>query len=417
MPRSPISTFATSCSTTSACCPFHPAELEARIRHLLWRTGAAPTPDVVEYRELQLNVATYQATIGGHHLDLTYMEYELLKFLAQNPGKVFTREVLLNRVWGYEYYGGRPHGRRPRPPAARQARRGARLHDRDGAFGRLSLRPDPLVELNPPHQRGGDQTDAMGYVDVGPMRMFYDEQGPADAPPLVLLHGGMGVATDPLYGWAGLAPSFAEQFHLVLVDHRGHGRTANPAGWMTFEQLGDDLNALIEHLGLGPVHLAGISDGGVMALDQALRRPATVRTLVLIGTNYCVDEQHPQARSTRSTPTPSSATTRTSPARFAGRPRRRQAPRILEGADRARSSTTTGSTRHGRSIDLRQVRCPTLLIAGEDDPFANTRADGRDEAEIPDAEWLIVNHSGHAVHSERPEIVGPRIVDFLLRHS
>jgi DNA-binding response OmpR family regulator len=86
--------------------PFHPAELEARVRHLLFRTGALPTPDVVEYRELQLNVATYQATIGGHHLDLTYMEYELLKFLAQNPGKVFTREVLLNRVWGYEYYGG-----------------------------------------------------------------------------------------------------------------------------------------------------------------------------------------------------------------------------------------------------------------------------------------------------------------------
>jgi DNA-binding response OmpR family regulator len=86
--------------------PVHPAELEARVRHLLWRTGAAPQPDVVEYRELQLNVATYQATIGGRHLDLTYMEYELLKFLAQNPGKVFTREVLLNRVWGYEYYGG-----------------------------------------------------------------------------------------------------------------------------------------------------------------------------------------------------------------------------------------------------------------------------------------------------------------------
>ena len=86
--------------------PFHPAELEARIHHLLWRSGAAPTEDVVEYRELQLNVATYQATISGRHLDLTYMEYELLKFLAQNPGKVFTREVLLNRVWGYEYYGG-----------------------------------------------------------------------------------------------------------------------------------------------------------------------------------------------------------------------------------------------------------------------------------------------------------------------
>jgi DNA-binding response OmpR family regulator len=86
--------------------PFHPTELEARIRHLLWRIGTTPQADLVEYRELQLNVATYQATIDGRHLDLTFMEYELLKFLAQNPGKVFTREVLLNRVWGYEYYGG-----------------------------------------------------------------------------------------------------------------------------------------------------------------------------------------------------------------------------------------------------------------------------------------------------------------------
>ena len=86
--------------------PVHPAELEARVRHLLWRTGAEPQPDIVEYKELLLNVATYQASIGGRPLDLTYMEYELLKFLSQNPGKVFTREVLLNRVWGYEYYGG-----------------------------------------------------------------------------------------------------------------------------------------------------------------------------------------------------------------------------------------------------------------------------------------------------------------------
>ena len=86
--------------------PFHPAELEARVRHLLWRTGTEPSQDMVEYRELSLNVATYQATIAGRPLDLTYMEYELLKFLSQNQGKVFTRELLLNRVWGYEYYGG-----------------------------------------------------------------------------------------------------------------------------------------------------------------------------------------------------------------------------------------------------------------------------------------------------------------------
>ena len=53
-----------------------------------------------------LNLETYQAAVAGRPLDLTYMEYELLKFLAAHPGKVFTRETLLSRVWGYEYYGG-----------------------------------------------------------------------------------------------------------------------------------------------------------------------------------------------------------------------------------------------------------------------------------------------------------------------
>jgi DNA-binding response OmpR family regulator len=87
--------------------PAHPTELEARIKHLLAsETGLDLPPEMVQYESLELNLETYQASIGGTPLDLTYMEYELLKFLASNPGRVFTREVLLSRVWGYEYYGG-----------------------------------------------------------------------------------------------------------------------------------------------------------------------------------------------------------------------------------------------------------------------------------------------------------------------
>ena len=86
--------------------PFQPRELEARLKHLFWRTGRGTRPELVEYGDLLLNLETYQAAIAGKPLDLTYMEYELLKFLAGHPGKVFTRETLLSRVWGYEYYGG-----------------------------------------------------------------------------------------------------------------------------------------------------------------------------------------------------------------------------------------------------------------------------------------------------------------------
>lgn len=87
--------------------PAHPSEIEARVRHLLAaESGLDAGPDVVHYEALVLNLGTYQAAIDGEPLDLTYMEYELLKFLASNPGRVFTREILLSRVWGYEYYGG-----------------------------------------------------------------------------------------------------------------------------------------------------------------------------------------------------------------------------------------------------------------------------------------------------------------------
>jgi len=86
--------------------PFHPREFETRFRHLMGRGIQTSRPELVEYSGLVLNLETYQATIDSRPLDLTFMEYELLRFLAQNPGKVFTREMLLSRVWGYEYYGG-----------------------------------------------------------------------------------------------------------------------------------------------------------------------------------------------------------------------------------------------------------------------------------------------------------------------
>ncbi|MFT7599338.1 MAG: DNA-binding response OmpR family regulator [Acidimicrobiales bacterium] len=86
--------------------PFHPREFDARLKHLLWRAGRGVRPELVEYGPLELNIETYQAQVDGRPLDLTYMEYELLKHLAANPGRVFTREILLSQVWGYEYYGG-----------------------------------------------------------------------------------------------------------------------------------------------------------------------------------------------------------------------------------------------------------------------------------------------------------------------
>jgi DNA-binding response OmpR family regulator len=86
--------------------PIDVDELAARLRHVLASRGEPVTGSSLERGVLAINLATYQATIAGRALDLTYMEYELLRFFASNPEQVFTREMLLSRVWGYEYYGG-----------------------------------------------------------------------------------------------------------------------------------------------------------------------------------------------------------------------------------------------------------------------------------------------------------------------
>lgn len=82
------------------------SELDVRVSRLLWRSGRMKSADVIVYGPLALNLETYQAVVEGRPLDLTYMEYELLRYLAAHPGKVFTREALLSAVWGYDYFGG-----------------------------------------------------------------------------------------------------------------------------------------------------------------------------------------------------------------------------------------------------------------------------------------------------------------------
>lgn len=85
-----------------------PAEVEARLRLVVGRFAKAASADasVIRAGDLTIDPDTYAARIRGRHLDLTYKEFELLKFLAQHPGRVFTRDQLLREVWGYDYFGG-----------------------------------------------------------------------------------------------------------------------------------------------------------------------------------------------------------------------------------------------------------------------------------------------------------------------
>ena len=80
-------------------------ELRTRLAMLLRRTGGG-SEATMRLGPLVVNVETYQVTVAGTPMDLTYKEFELLRFLVQRPGRVFTRSDLLQEVWGYNFYGG-----------------------------------------------------------------------------------------------------------------------------------------------------------------------------------------------------------------------------------------------------------------------------------------------------------------------
>lgn len=86
--------------------PLDPDEVVLRASRLAARTSITAAQESMTFKDLTLNLATYQATVGSAPIDLTYMEYELLRFFVTNSGRVWSREQLLSRVWGYDYFGG-----------------------------------------------------------------------------------------------------------------------------------------------------------------------------------------------------------------------------------------------------------------------------------------------------------------------
>ncbi|GAA2728808.1 response regulator transcription factor [Actinocorallia aurantiaca] len=132
-----------------------PAEVEARLRLAIGRSSAGEAedqPGEIRSGDLTIDEATYTARLRGRVLDLTFKEFELLKYLAQHPGRVFTRAQLLQEVWGYDYFGGTRtvdvHVRRLR------AKLGAEYESLIGTVRNVGYR---FV----PDHRSGDQEEAL----------------------------------------------------------------------------------------------------------------------------------------------------------------------------------------------------------------------------------------------------------------
>ena len=123
----------------------------------------------------------------------------------------------------------------------------------------------------------GQQKPTTGYAPVNGLKMYYEIHGSGE--PVVLLHGAFMAITDEWVDWIN---ELAKTRKVIAVEMQGHGRTADIDRDMTYDNLSDDVAALLEYLKIPSADVVGYSLGGVVALDTAIRHPDKVRKVVSI---------------------------------------------------------------------------------------------------------------------------------------
>lgn len=237
------------------------------------------------------------------------------------------------------------------------------------------------------------------YVQLGGVRTWYDEHGRGE--PLVLLHpGGAGVDSR---AFGPNLESLAARFHVFTPERRGHGRTPDVEGPITFEAMAQDTIAFLEGVVGGPAHLVGSSDGATVALLVALRRPDLARDVVLVAGVFHVDGWLPGVVDPAN-----------EPPEFLARLYAEVSP---DGPEHYRVVVEKLAQMHTREPtlaagDLKAVKSRALVMVGDDDEVSLEHAVALYRG-LPDAELMVVPGTSHGLLVEKPALCNDAIVAFL----
>ena len=274
----------------------------------------------------------------------------------------------------------------------------------------------------------------MSIAKVGANELFYEANGEGD--PLLLI---MGLAADST-AWLFQIPDFARHYRTIVFDNRGVGRSSKPRGPYTIHEMADDAAGLLDVIGIARAHVVGVSMGGMIAQELALRHPKRVRGLVLACTFPEPDADAERQR-------------QFSLARFGGRvtasgeteidvsavdplmlfqhllPRvfnqsfiDRELPKLLQ--------IFGGALQYGFSLEailgqveaimghratdrLREITAPTLVITGDADLLVSPANSDVLARNIPGAKLVKVPGGSHGFNFETPDVFNREVIDFL----
>ena len=237
----------------------------------------------------------------------------------------------------------------------------------------------------------GNNPAAGHYLETRGFKLYYETYG--QGAPLLLLHGnGASIAS-----MGNQIPYFAKDYKVIAIDTRAHGKSKNPSDSLTFEQIVDDFNALLDTLHLDSCYVIGWSDGGIDALLLAIRHPDKVKKMAFTGANLWPD------------------TTGLTPFVW---------NLILDGNARLQKQQPTPEVKRQLQISdldlyqphitleqLHHITCPTFVIGGDHDaiPVLHTVLIAQN---IPQSYLWIVPNSGHSVPVFKKDQFNPLIHDF-----
>jgi pimeloyl-ACP methyl ester carboxylesterase len=242
-------------------------------------------------------------------------------------------------------------------------------------------------------------SDLGRYVEVAGHPTWVMEAGqPAGSETVLLLHGGL---SNSEFLLEPLQPGLEGAFRLVAFDRRGHGRTADTPEPFHYEDMATETIAVLEDTVGGRAHLVGWSDGGIIALLVALRRPELVDRLVLIGANFHHDGLRPLNPSPEVTALLHSVYVELSP----------------DGADHfqaiiEKSVVMFESEPELTTEQLATIQAPTLVMVGDDDLIELAHTCALYEA-LPAGQLSVIPATSHALPVEKPTEVSRVILQFL----
>ncbi|PAU64126.1 3-oxoadipate enol-lactonase [Pseudomonas sp. PIC25] len=257
----------------------------------------------------------------------------------------------------------------------------------------------------------------MSYFEHQGCQLYYEDHG--QGAPLVLVHGLGSSARD----WEYQLPALIGRYRVLAMDMRGHGRSGKPRERYSVSGFATDVAALIEHLGLGPVHLVGISMGGMIGFQLGVDRPELLKSLTIVNSG---PELKPRSPSDFVNLAKRWLFSRLFSMETIGKglgrllfPKPEQAElrekveqRWMLNDKRAYLASLDALIGWGVRERLAAIACPTLVVTADRD-YTPVSVKESYVRELPDARLVVIEESRHGTPLDQPERFNATLLDFL----